>query len=76
MRKTRKTQAGAGNFSADMLFAKTTHVGLPRDRLKTTALMDRRRHEEGSDVIIRQITEICIESQRRVGCLIVRFCLP
>jgi hypothetical protein len=69
-------EAGAGNFSTDRLFAKTTHVCLPRDRMITTAFMDRRRRKEESDMIIRQITETWIESQRRVGCLIGRFCLP
>jgi hypothetical protein len=52
----RMAEAGAGNFSTDRLFAKTTHVCLPRDRMITTAFMGRRRRKEESDMIIRQIT--------------------
>jgi hypothetical protein len=45
-------EAGAGNSSITIRIAKTTHLCLPRDRLKTTALMDRRRKKEGSAVIL------------------------
>jgi hypothetical protein len=35
-----------------MLFAKISHLCLPRDRVKTMTFMDRTGKKEGSDVIL------------------------
>jgi hypothetical protein len=44
--RLRRAEAGAGNFSTDMLFAKIPHFCLPLDWLKPTTLMDRRRKKK------------------------------